>query len=510
MTRLQRLVVYSAVAINGAAVMALELLGTRIVGGFYGTSLFVWGALISVTLVAMAVGYVIGGALAKRLALPIASAVASVLVALVPPLARTVLAATDGLGARSGALTSAALLFFLPIAALSMTGPVAISLLLKDVERSGKVSGTTLALSTAGSVVGTLLLAFILLPVMRTTVVIDGLAGILLAQAVVLWVSLSRPTRKREAIALLVCAIGTGGAWAQRLRATPETSRFDVRFEKENHYGRLRVVDDQVMSIRWMLQDSSLISAARRGDPRPVFEYLNLVEALLGLAPAAKSALVVGLGAGHVPRTFEGYGLEVDSIEINPAVVEAAKEYFGFAPHGRVVVGDARFEVRHLGRQYDFIVHDCFSGGTVPPHVLSLEMMEELRARLADDGILVTSFFGDTTGEDSRAAKTLLKTLQAAFPYVRVLVPRPDTQPIDIAFVASRKPIELGHLRPEWYRTATAGLLAQQLGELEISIDARDAEVALDDFNPLDLYQAKRAERYRAFLVEKLGVGLFL
>jgi hypothetical protein len=68
----------------------------------------------------------------------------------------------------------------------------------------------------------------------------------------------------------------------------------------------------------------------------------------------------------------------------------------------------------------------------------------------------------------------------------------------------------LGHLRPEWYRTATAGLLAQQLGELEISIDARDAEVALDDFNPLDLYQAKRAERYRAFLVEKLGVGLFL
>ena len=57
---------YLTVAVSGAAVMILELLGTRIIGPFYGVSLYVWSSLIAVTLIALALGYCLGGYLADR------------------------------------------------------------------------------------------------------------------------------------------------------------------------------------------------------------------------------------------------------------------------------------------------------------------------------------------------------------------------------------------------------------------------------------------------------------
>jgi spermidine synthase len=303
--------------------------------------------------------------------------------------------------------------------------------------------------------------------------------------------------------------VAVAGALVPRSHAALR-ERFSVLYESENHYGRLRVIDDHRMSIRWLMADSSLISAVRPNDPRPVFDYLNLAEALLGFAPSAKDALVIGLGAGHVPRVLEGYGLNVDSIEINPEVVRAAREYFQFAPKGRVVIGDARYELRRLEGNYDLMVRDCFSGGTVPAHVLSLEMMKEIRAHLRKGGLLITSFFGDSSGENARATKTISKTLRSIFPNVRVFSPRPGTQPIDLAFVASDLPIAFDPGFPSRCRGPEAVSYAERIEKLEVELGDGDPEIATDDKNPLELWQARRADLYRDFLVEKLGVDAFL
>ena len=65
-TRPDRLLLYGTVTISGAAVMMLELLGTRIIGPFYGVSLYVWSSLISVALIALALGYYLGGLVADK------------------------------------------------------------------------------------------------------------------------------------------------------------------------------------------------------------------------------------------------------------------------------------------------------------------------------------------------------------------------------------------------------------------------------------------------------------
>lgn len=104
--RFNQLILYSTVFLSGAAVMIIELLGTRIIGPFYGVSLYVWSALISVTLTALALGYFIGGRLAdKKSDFKISNvlSLAALFTAIIPLISDPVLLATDTLGIRGGA-----------------------------------------------------------------------------------------------------------------------------------------------------------------------------------------------------------------------------------------------------------------------------------------------------------------------------------------------------------------------------------------------------------------------
>jgi hypothetical protein len=126
LARGDRVVLYATVSITGAAVMMLELLGTRIIGPFYGVSLFVWSSLISVTLIALALGYYLGGITADkscRVRLSHLILLAAFAVAMIPPMAGAVLAATNSLGLRGGAFTSALALFTVPLTLLGMVSP---------------------------------------------------------------------------------------------------------------------------------------------------------------------------------------------------------------------------------------------------------------------------------------------------------------------------------------------------------------------------------------------------
>ena len=115
-----KLVLYLTVSITGAAVMMLELLGTRIIGPFYGVSLIVWSSLISVTLMALAIGYSIGGRLADRdgpVKLSHIIFLAAVYTGAIPLMSGPIQLATDSLGLRAGAFASALILFTAAIGA---------------------------------------------------------------------------------------------------------------------------------------------------------------------------------------------------------------------------------------------------------------------------------------------------------------------------------------------------------------------------------------------------------
>ena len=156
--------------IAGAALMALEILGSRLLSPYFGNSIFVWGSLISVFLAALSTGYYLGGKLADKK--PDCKTLALIL--LIPGILIFVLPFVYGkingvifnynLGVRANPLIASMILFFIPSSFLGAVSPFVIRMTTKSVETVGNTAGTVYSISTLGSIFGTLFTAFYLIP----------------------------------------------------------------------------------------------------------------------------------------------------------------------------------------------------------------------------------------------------------------------------------------------------------------------------------------------------------
>ncbi len=496
-----RLLLYGTVTISGAAVMMLELLGTRIIGPFYGVSLYVWSSLISVALIALALGYYLGGLVADkqtRFRLSYAIALAGLTTAAIPFVCRPVLLWTNDLGLRAGAFTSALLLFTLPLTCLGMVGPQVIELAARRRAGAGMAAGSVFAVSTVGSVVGTLLLGFFLLPALGSRVILYGVSvALILLALVVAWYE--RRWGHAALGPVVAAAIATGaGLWLQTGPKPTGYGDYRLVHQAESHYGWVRVVDDRARRVRWMLSDASVISALRLDTRGPVLSYQKIIAALPHLHPRGQNALLIGLGGGYIAMAFAAQGIATDALELDPEVAKAAQQYFLYEPSGALLVGDARYEIRRLDQQYDFIIHDCFTGGSVPSHLLSVEMLRDLDRLLKDDGLLALNFVGFTKGPEAAATAAVYRTLGEVFPHRLAFVTIPGEDFNDFVFLASRQPISLA-TEADGEDPSSAWLAAH-----EHPMPAK-GELITDDFNPLERLQVAKAERYRALLLERMG-----
>lgn len=486
--------------------MILELLGTRIIGPFYGTSLYVWSALIAVTLIALALGYYLGGYLADRypgFRLVHVVVLGALGIALIPYISGSVLLATNPLGMRAGAFVAAFMLFMLPLTFMAMVGPLVIKALTSAVENVGIAVGSVYAISTAGSVVGTLALGFYLLPHFGTRVILLSLTFVLLGLAgLLLWFGRGPLVKWLPLTLLLVGMLAGYGFFGDFAHSAREASHFKVLDERESIYGWVRVVEDKNHGARLLLSDASVLSAmdVRRG--ATLLGYQVAMSALPQFRTGMKRALLIGLGGGHVARGLDEQRVQTDTIEIDPAVADAALQYFNFVPKGKFLVGDGRYEIRQLDKPYDLIIHDCFTGGSEPTHLLTIEMMRQLSGMLTDGGLLALNYVGYREGEGSEAVASVYATLRQVFPFIRVFVTDKGNF-TDFIFLASGRSIGAD--------TSVSNPALNWLLEREISnLPTAGAVVLTDDFNPLEHMQVRKAEEYRKIFMERIDLALLL
>ena len=218
--------------------MIVEIVGTRIIAPVFGLNLFVWAALLAVTMAGLALGYYAGGVLIDRRprlgTLGMTLVVAGACLALVPLFRRPVLAGTEGLGARAGPLLSAVPLFMPALLLLGMIGPMVVRLRTDDVNVTGHRVGGVYAISTAGSLVGTFLVAFTLIPNFETNRILLGTACIL----VLLGIPCLR-SRRWGLLALLVPLV----ALSENHPTLP--SGIQVLARSRSMYGLLEVIEDR-------------------------------------------------------------------------------------------------------------------------------------------------------------------------------------------------------------------------------------------------------------------------
>ncbi|HET9701964.1 MAG TPA: fused MFS/spermidine synthase [Burkholderiales bacterium] len=407
----------------GALVMVIQVLGSRVIGPFFGVSLFVWTSLITVTLVALAAGYAIGGHLADRHGsadwLYGLIIVAGIAVCLVPVLKAPVLKASLALGLRGGSLAGSAALFGVPLLLLGCVSPFLVRLVATEMRNLGRTVGGLYALSTMGSFLGTVGTGFFLIGYfgVQATLIATGMALISLGCAYFVFV------RRRYALLLLLALpllADAGGSTASKIM--PDGTRVQLVASVDSFYGNIKVVDyiGSNFQTREMKIDGLVQGGIDTASGLSVYEYTYLVQFLpYVMNPDGRRCLVIGLGAGVVPHWYEERGIACDVVDIDPEVVELARSHFGYQGRGRVHVQDARYFLGTNTERYDFVILDVFNGDTTPGHLLSLEALRLVESAMAPGAVLALNLVGEL-GPGGGMLGSVVKTLRQVFDHIRV------------------------------------------------------------------------------------------
>lgn len=414
----------AAVLIGGAAVMVVEILGSRVLAPKFGTTLHVWSALITVTLAALAVGYAVGGRVADRRpglgALMTVMACAGGTLLLSDLIARPVLGAAYDAGMVSGTFMAATLLFLPTLFLLGMLSPMAVRAAANH-QRLGASVGNLYALSTVGSVAGSLLVSLLLIPNMTVHAAFISTA---VALVIVPVFYLIVAVRRKAALALFVVLAfsGAGVKWAGAVadrEVLYKDEFYPVTARIPSAYGDLVVSDRDGVRYLFLngVQQGSMI-----GDVSYA-KYAYGLERLATVKGVPKTVLIWGLGPGVYARAMAEAGSKVTVIEIDPMSEKVAREYFGLPDSVRVIIGDARTETSRLTEKYDVIVLDAFSGDSPPFHLLTREAFADLKKRLAPEGLVVANIVGGVSGEASRVASSIAATMESVFGNTQVFSP---------------------------------------------------------------------------------------
>lgn len=410
---------------SGMSIMAVELSASRLVAPVFGTSTYVWTNIIGVIMIALSIGYMVGGRLADRKGdlaplLKLLLGACAWLLALPffgVPLLRGLAGALTGLDSSFsfvfvGSLLGILVLFAPPIVVMGMTSPF----LVRELSRQGQVgasAGRIFGISTIGSVLGTFLPVLVFIPLLGTAKTILIFAGLLLAV-----VALGLRPRLAGAAGGLMAA--TLIAPLPSVRETP-----GLVYATDSAYQYIEVFDRGPMRHLTYNDALGFQTVANRAGPLTglYYDYYALLPMLLD-RPAG-SALVIGLGGGIIANQY-GYfhpGMRVDGVEIDPEVIRIAHEYFALGPATRVFAQDGRIFAAKSRDKYDVVVVDAYTNQIyVPFHLSTREFFRELKARLTDGGLVAMNV--SSARDDAPLLTGICASLQAEYAHVyRMRVP---------------------------------------------------------------------------------------
>lgn len=482
------------VFVSGAAVMILELLGSRILAPYLGTSTFVWTSLIGIVLGSLSLGYWWGGRIADRkpeygvFSLVIfLSGVSVGLVAFVDTF--VIIGIQNWLeDLRWAAVASSLALFGLPSVLFGMVSPYAVRLKITEVAKSGATVGSLYAVATVGSIIGTFLAGFVLISHFSNTRILFFLSALMVATS--LFAYTGRWVKVKVACILFFIL---GALGAPRLGAVVAPEGFvDVNTD----YARVWIFDDthgqtgRPIRIMQIANESS--SAMFLDGDDLVLEYTRFYRLAEHFRPGFKKALMIGGAAYSFPKYFlKAYpGAEIDVVEIDPRQTALARRYFGLKddPGLRIYHEDGRIFLNRTAGKYDVIYLDAFKSLYAIPHQLATqEAIQKVYGALNDDGVFLTNLISSIEGGRGALLQALYATVKSVFPQVFVFgVTEPDdstaVQNIMLVALKSEK-------SPPLYSTERE--INQMLQHIWVGEIESDLPLLKDDFAPVEAYIAE-------------------
>jgi spermidine synthase len=430
---LKRFFLEIIVFLCGAVVMIYEIVGSRVLGPYLGTSIFIWTSLIGIILGSLSLGYFIGGRLADKrpsysmlawiilisaLLIGFTSLVKEFLLLNLPKIIQ---------GLKGQSVVASMVLFAPASVFLGMVSPYAVRLKIRTLQTSGTTVGNLYAISTVGSIVGTFAAGFFLIPAIGTTNILLSLTLALAILAIILFI-----VEKRSSIStfpMLLLLITGYNLYSYNTSARPFV-------DLDTQYSRVWVYQatDQPSGrpIQFMRINNESSSAMFFDSDELVFPYTRAYRLSEHFMPDPKSILILG-GAGYSYPKFclQRYpSAIVDVVEIDPELTRLAKQYFRLKddPRLRIFHEDARTFMNRENGVYDVIIGDAYKSlYTIPWHLTTVEAAIHTYNMLSNDGCLVQNIISSVTGEASAFLRAELATYRSVFPYVGVFaITSPD------------------------------------------------------------------------------------
>ena len=481
------------VFICGAVVMIFEIVGSRVLGPYLGTSIFIWTSLIGIILGSLSLGYWAGGRMADKK--PGHSQLAgiiffsSIFIGITTLFKDILLNALPSVlpGLKGQAVLSALLLFAPASILLGMVSPYAVRLKIKSLQTSGTTVGNLYAVSTVGSITGTFGAGFFLIPVLGTNNLLFSLAALLCLTAVIVF--FADHAGKKSIYA---------GIWLAGIiyLAVGYNSRPAGFIDQDTAYNRVWVYDaidkESGMPVKFMRINNESSSAIFTGSDSLVFPYTKFYRLAEHFTPGFKHALILGGAAYSFPKYFlrQYPDATIDVVEIDPQLTELAMEHFHLVPDPRLRIHheDGRTFINRTDNSYDVIYGDAFrSLFELPWHLTTVESVKKCHKMLNEGGVMLVNIISPIQGRASQFLQAELATFRQVFGQVFVFAVndfRNLTDPQSLMLVALKD-----QQAPDWHDNDP--LLNSFLGmEITDLIDTT-MPVLTDDHAPVDYYVNK-------------------
>jgi len=474
-------------ALEGASVMAVELLAARMLAPWFGTSLYVWSAVMAFTLVGLAIGYFFGGRLPARFRMPgvlwWALLAAGSFILFMHVTAGQLTIALNALSIKTAVLVVGCLLILPPLALLGMVPALLIRYASATIADVGTVTGKIFTISSVSGILSLFIMGFIIIPQF-------GLSGpaIFLGVAVGIVPFIKLISQKKIA-SLLFIPVLLASLSAKKVDTANDD--IEIKYYSEGLLGQVLVADinkydTSVTSDRLLFVNRIGEAQINRTTGATKWDYPYYIASLASKLPEKSNALMLGLGGGQIPNILYRLKFNVDVVELDQRIVDVAHDFFYLDNNVDVTVDDARHYLETTTKKYDVIIIDVFHGDVAPPHMLSLQSFQKAASLLNKNGLILVNFFGFLQGDLGKPERSLYNTMVAAGLHTKILPTTGKEDERNSMFVGSKEDQDFGTVRSPLSLYGKIVNMDTMFTDIR-KLDLKDAVIFTDDKPSLDV-----------------------
>lgn len=480
------------VFIAGTVVMILELIASRILAPYLGTSIFVWSSIIGVVLGALTIGYYLGGQLSKTN--PTVKFLTNILlfagisILFVGFFKDYILYYLIFTGVKLGSVISTILLFAVPSLLLGIVSPYAARLKIDDIKTAGGVVGNLYALSTIGSIFGTFLAGFYLIPTFGSSQIIFGLSFVLILTSIL---------GKGKVIKISFLVLTVVLFFVNQALASTSI------YEGDSEYNHIMVIDMTLENrpVRVLFMGTEAHSIIFRDSDDVFSGYMNVYRLDKLFKPEINNTLTLGGGAYVAPLDFlKRYPQsKMTVIEIDPKVTEVAKKYFKLKDHEnlKIIHEDGRIFINQNKEKFDVIYGDSYASYySLPFQLTTKEAFDHIYSALNDNGVFMLNTITAIKGEKSLFFQAVYKTLSETFNQIIVCPANFENRVTDynqeqnVVLIALKNKDKINDEQILESANEKEKEILKNCLWPEISINPK-TKILTDDFAPVDYYISK-------------------